>query len=97
MPQMQMAMDSTGEEAEALPAMYSEAEMTIGEFRKATKDVPDNAPIVYAHSWHSVRKVATGSYLGSGGMDAAVIIGGYCDTLNKHGNRVLHEDADDRP
>lgn len=70
--------------------------MTLAEFRAATADLDGSIEIVYSHTWHALRTIAVGSYLGAN-TEQTLILGGYCDNLNQLGNSVLHKDEDDRP
>lgn len=70
--------------------------MNLGEFREATKNLDDSTYLVYAHTWHAIRTIAYGSYLGAT-ANRCLIVGDYIDNLDSYGNQVLHKDGDNRP
>lgn len=59
--------------------------MTVGQLKEATKDVPDDTPIVYAWTWGNLELVSLGSYLGTGGdcliLGATIKPGEYDNTV----------------
>ncbi len=65
--------------------------MTLGDFRKATKDLPDDMLILYAWTWRCPRDLSVGAYMGAIGHDHLLLDGNQGDWAKGFKNKVLYE------